>query len=91
MGNVRSDAEFFTHFPDDGLEGGFADTFRMFNQEGGNYTWWTHWANSRERNVGWRIDYFLASASIQNHVKKASIHADIMGSDHCPISVELDI
>lgn len=71
------------------VEAGFADTFRMFNQEGGNYTWWTHWANARERNVGWRIDYFLASEAAQKLVKRAAIHSAIMGSDHCPISIEI--
>ncbi|HEV7952307.1 MAG TPA: exodeoxyribonuclease III [Candidatus Saccharimonadales bacterium] len=72
------------------LNTGFVDTFRMFNKEGGNYTWWTHWANSRARNVGWRIDYILVSGSIQNRVKSAAIHAQIMGSDHCPVSITLD-
>jgi exodeoxyribonuclease-3 len=72
------------------LEAGFVDTFRMFNKEGGNYTWWTHWANARERNVGWRIDYFLASGGIKDQVKSAQIHPGIMGSDHCPISIEVD-
>lgn len=75
---------------DNFVNAGYADTFRMFNSEGGNYTWWTHWAKARERNVGWRIDYFLASQGIQDRVKKASIHADVMGSDHCPISIEVD-
>lgn len=72
------------------LEAGFTDTFRMFNKEGGNYTWWTHWANARERNVGWRIDYFLASEDAKNMVKKASIHSGVMGSDHCPISIDIE-
>jgi len=70
---------------------GFIDTFRIFNKDGGNYTWWTHWANARARNVGWRIDYWLASKSIISHITDAKIHADIIGSDHCPISIELDI
>lgn len=72
------------------LKNGFTDTFRMFNKEGGNYTWWTHWANARARNVGWRIDYFLASANAKKMVKEASIHAGIMGSDHCPISITIN-
>lgn len=72
------------------LDKKFVDTFRMFNQEGGNYTWWTHWAKSRERNVGWRIDYVLVSESIKDRVKEAKIHADIMGSDHCPVSITLE-
>lgn len=74
---------------DNWLKAGFVDTFRMFTQGNGHYTWWTHWANARARNVGWRIDYFLVSDSLKSKVKTAKIHADIMGSDHCPISIEL--
>lgn len=73
------------------LDAGFLDTFRLFTQGNGHYTWWTHWANARERNVGWRIDYFLASSKLKDKIKKAEIHADVMGSDHCPVSVTLDI
>src|SRR5262249_40914559 len=69
---------------------GFVDTFRMFRQGNGFYTWWTHWANARARNVGWRIDYFLVSKELKSKVKTAEIHADQMGSDHCPISITLD-
>ncbi len=76
---------------DNWLKAGFVDTFRMFTEGNGHYTWWTHWANARARNVGWRIDYFLVSNGIKSKVLKAEIHADIMGSDHCPISVELQI
>jgi exodeoxyribonuclease-3 len=72
------------------LEAGFTDTFRMFNKEGGNYTWWTHWANARERNVGWRIDYFLASEDAKKMVKSAAIHSGVMGSDHCPVSITIE-
>lgn len=73
------------------LDAGFVDTFRMFNKGSGHYTWWTHWANARARNVGWRIDYILVSESLKSKVKNAKIHADIMGSDHCPVSIQLDI
>lgn len=72
------------------LEAGFADTLRIFNQEPAQYTWWTHWANARARNVGWRIDYFLASEKAIPMVKKAEIHTGVMGSDHCPISITVD-
>ena len=72
------------------VDHGFVDTFRMFKQGNGFYTWWTHWANARTRNVGWRIDYFLVSAGLKSSVKAAEIHADQMGSDHCPISIELE-
>jgi exodeoxyribonuclease-3 len=69
----------------------FVDIFRKFNRNGGNYTWWTHWSNARARNIGWRIDYWLASKSITNKVIDAKIHADIIGSDHCPISIEVNV
>ena len=73
------------------LDAGFVDTLRIFKQGNGYYTWWSHFAKSRERNVGWRIDYFLVSEALKQHVKAADIHAGVMGSDHCPISVTLDI
>jgi len=73
------------------VDHGFLDTFRLFHQGSGFYTWWTHWANARVRNVGWRIDYFLVSAKLKGMIKKAEIHSDIMGSDHCPVSIELAI
>lgn len=73
------------------LDAGFVDTFRMFTKGNGHYSWWTHWANARARNVGWRIDYILVSKSIENKVKSAEIHTEIMGSDHCPVSITLDI
>lgn len=73
------------------LKAGFVDTLRMFHpDETGLYTWWTHWAKARERNVGWRIDYFLVSSSLTDHVVSAAIHPDVMGSDHCPISLTID-
>jgi exodeoxyribonuclease III len=73
------------------LDAGFVDTFRMFHEGNGHYSWWSHFANSRERNVGWRIDYFLVSASLAPHVTAADIHPTVFGSDHCPISVTLDL
>jgi exodeoxyribonuclease-3 len=72
------------------VDAGFVDTLRMFQKGNGHYSWWSHFAKARERNVGWRIDYFLVSSSIKNHVKAAQIHADILGSDHCPVSLTLD-
>lgn len=71
------------------LDAGFIDTFRKFNSEGNNYTWWSHWANARTHNIGWRIDYWLASQSFDNKIINARIHPEIMGSDHCPVSVEI--
>lgn len=73
------------------IKSGFVDTFRLFKKGPGYYTWWSHFANSRERNVGWRIDYFLISAVLKEKVKQAEIHPSIMGSDHCPISIRLDL
>lgn len=73
------------------VNAGFIDTFRMFKQGKGYYTWWSHFARARERNVGWRIDYFLVSQNLKDKVKAAAIHPEILGSDHCPISVTLDI
>ncbi len=73
------------------LDAGFIDTFRMFKQGNGFYTWWTHFANSRARNVGWRIDYFLVSESLRDAVVAADIHPDVMGSDHCPVSLQLAV
>ncbi len=71
------------------IDAGFVDSFRLFHKGNGHYTWWTHWANARARNVGWRIDYFLASKSLKPKIKKAEIHADVMGSDHAPVSLTL--
>ncbi len=76
---------------DNWLSAGFTDVFRRDHQGNGYYTWWSHFAKSRERNVGWRIDYWLASSDIADQVKQAEIHPDIMGSDHCPISIEVNI
>jgi exodeoxyribonuclease-3 len=68
---------------------GFVDTFRHFTKDGGHYTWWSHFAQARERNVGWRIDYFLVSESLTSVLKSARIHSEVLGSDHCPVSIEL--
>lgn len=76
---------------DNFVSAGFIDTLRQFEQGNGHYTWWSHFAKARERNVGWRIDYFLVSDSLKNHVKAAAIHAQVFGSDHCPISVTIDL
>jgi exodeoxyribonuclease-3 len=72
------------------VEHGFIDSFRLFTQGNGHYTWWTHWANARARNVGWRIDYFLISKKLKAEIKAAEIHPNVMGSDHCPVSITLD-
>jgi exodeoxyribonuclease III len=86
-GFTDEEREGFQNFVDTG----FVDTFRMFKQGKGYYTWWSHFAKARERNVGWRIDYFLVSGSLKDKIKAADIHADQMGSDHCPISITLEV
>jgi len=68
---------------------GFVDTFRLFEKNGGHYTWWSHFAQARARNIGWRIDYILASSDLIPLLKDARIHSDVMGSDHCPVSIEI--
>ena len=72
------------------VDAGFVDTLRLFKQGNGYYTWWSNFGGARERNVGWRIDYFLVSASLKDKVKVADIHPAVMGSDHCPVSVTLE-
>lgn len=71
------------------IAAGFTDTFRLKHQGNGHYSWWSPFRQARDRNVGWRIDYFFVSKELETQVKKADIHADIMGSDHCPVSLEL--
>ncbi|MFQ3621671.1 MAG: exodeoxyribonuclease III [Spirochaetales bacterium] len=70
---------------------GFVDTFRMFNQEPGQYTWWTYRFKAREKNIGWRIDYHCVNAAFAPYVQNAAILKEVMGSDHCPVAVTLDI
>ena len=72
------------------LDSGFIDTFRYFYPEEKKYSWWSYMGHARENNVGWRIDYFLVSKSIINNVKGADILDDVMGSDHCPISIDIE-
>lgn len=70
---------------------GYVDTFRLFTQGNGHYSWWSHFANSRARNIGWRIDYVFVSNKLKEAVKHARIHPQIMGSDHCPVSIDIDV
>ena len=71
-------------------EAGFVDTFRMFDKGEGNFTWWSYRFKARERNSGWRLDYFFVNEEIKDNVIAAKILADIYGSDHCPVTLELD-
>jgi exodeoxyribonuclease-3 len=72
------------------LATGFIDTFRqLYPDKRDAYTWWSYMFDARSRNVGWRIDYFLVSERLKNHIREASILADVYGSDHCPVGLEL--
>jgi exodeoxyribonuclease III len=74
------------------LAEGFTDTYRYFHPEQeGAYTWWSYMSKVRERNIGWRIDYFITSNRLRPLLKGAAIHADVLGSDHCPIVLEVDL
>jgi exodeoxyribonuclease-3 len=73
------------------IDAGFVDTLRLFSEGNGYYTWWSFWANARARNLGWRIDYILVSESLKDKVTEAKIHPKIMGSDHCPVSITLNV
>lgn len=74
------------------LNRGFTDSFRfLYPQVTGVYSWWSYMFKARQNNAGWRIDYFLVSKSLNERIIEASIHADVMGSDHCPVSIELDV
>ncbi|HEU0266536.1 MAG TPA: exodeoxyribonuclease III [Candidatus Saccharimonadaceae bacterium] len=85
-GYTREEREGFDRI----LKAGFIDTFRSLHPEQNDaYTWWTHWANARARNVGWRIDYFLMDKALQPRLLSADIHPGVMGSDHCPVSITL--
>ena len=68
---------------------GFLDTFRIFNQDPGHYTWWDQMTRARERNVGWRIDYHFISEDLKPYLKEAFIQPEVMGSDHCPVGITL--
>ena len=72
------------------LQNGWTDTFRHFVREGGHYSWWSQRFGVRAKNIGWRLDYVLASPGVLPHLRGAAIHPDVQGSDHCPVSVELD-
>lgn len=84
-GFTLQEREWFDTF----LKQGFIDTFREFTKDGGNYTWWAYRNKLRERNVGWRIDYFIISKKLKESLVNSKILKDVLGSDHCPILLEL--
>ena len=74
------------------LEAGFTDTFRaLYPDATGAYSWWSYMRKARENNAGWRIDYFVVSERLKEKIREAKIHVDIFGSDHCPVSVEMEL
>ncbi len=74
------------------LDAGFTDTFRyLYPTQENAYTWWSYMANARQKDIGWRIDYFIVSNRIKRNIKDVIIHKDIMGSDHCPVELEIKI
>lgn len=85
-GFLPGERQWITRF----LADGFVDTFRAFNEEGGNYSWWDLKTRARDRNVGWRLDYFFADEGIMPQVTGASIEKDVLGSDHCPVSITVE-
>ena len=74
---------------DEYIESGWVDTFRHFHPDPERYTWWTYRFGARQRNIGWRIDYFFVNESFVSVVEDAEIHEDVMGSDHCPVSITI--
>ncbi|RMF07758.1 MAG: exodeoxyribonuclease III [Candidatus Neomarinimicrobiota bacterium] len=73
------------------VEHGYVDTFRLFHPEPERYSWWTYRFGARARNVGWRIDYFFVNEAFVDRVRDADIHESVLGSDHCPVSLDLDV
>ncbi len=84
-GFTQEERDWFTRF----LRTGFVDSYRMFVHEGGHYTWWTYRFHARERNIGWRIDYFLVARELAPRVRSATIFTNVLGSDHAPVTIEL--
>ena len=84
-GFTAEEREGFQNF----VDAGFIDTFRLFKKGNGHYSWWSQFTNARERNVGWRIDYVVVSGALRAAVKRAQIHTEVFGSDHCPVSITL--
>lgn len=73
------------------LGSGYVDTYRFMNPDKAEYSWWSYRFNARQKNIGWRLDYFLMSDFAKSNIVDAKIHTDIMGSDHCPVSLQVNI
>lgn len=74
------------------LEAGFVDSFRyLYPDKTDAYTWWSYMFHAREKNAGWRIDYFITSKRLEKNIKEAKIYSDIYGSDHCPVGLQIDL
>lgn len=73
------------------LEAGYVDTYRYLYPDKVEYSWWSYRFKARERNIGWRLDYFLLSEFAKDNIIDAKIHTDVLGSDHCPVSLQIDI
>lgn len=73
------------------IKAGYVDAFRLFQKGNGHYTWWSHFANARARNVGWRIDYFFVCKALTSNIKNCCIHPEVTGSDHCPAVLDIDV
>ena len=86
-GYTKEEREGFQNF----IDAGFVDTFRLFHQGKGFYSWWSHFANARARNIGWRIDYVLVSQSLKSKIEDSFILPEIIGSDHCPVGIKIQI
>jgi exodeoxyribonuclease-3 len=86
-GYTQTEIDGFSRF----LEAGLVDTYRHVHPETVAYSWWSYRANAREKNIGWRIDYVLASKTLTPHIKQAFILPDIVGSDHCPVGIDIEL
>ena len=74
------------------LQAGFIDTFRyLYPEQKDAYTWWSYMMKAREKNIGWRIDYFITSNSLKENIQDSKIHANVMGSDHCPVELDINL
>ena len=95
LANPKANANYSGFMPveraqlDTYVDHGYVDSFRLFHDEPDRYSWWTYRFGARQRNIGWRIDYFFTNQEFADNISDADIHEDIMGSDHCPVSIEL--